>query len=597
MDIELEKKINEVVDYLKGISNENIDFRLMDPIAKMMLVALLYESQKIEDYVDGISDKLVEKFCEDFIPRGEIEAMPALAMVEVKFKPKKESETVIVGDNSTFTYKFGDNKNLINYIPIVNTLCIPIQNLYVLGPRSLRIGNSICDVYTERKNCVWVGINTLAEIDAVKGLTLLISGTNGVLPNRIYVDSDDHELEYTTILNIENTEFAEPFDSQQSSSQFFSVIENWKEAMMNLQDQTLLFVTDKTSDRDVFRTRAFPKIFEKWLEEDVLNRFNDETIWLRLEFPEDYIIPDSFNVRLNVLPVANVDVNTVTLTQISPIAKLQKQENSFFLHIIETSNGSNKQGFNMLDDDIVVRDFDASCYHEGRLFRDVRNLYNRFRDDYYAFIEYNGIKDGETIKQLRDIINRIGKGVGTQNHKYNFDSGTYVMKNMNQYPQTSSVKVSYATTLGKIGNTPRVGDNLENKKLPSIERDLTVIIAAMGGRDKASADERYENLRYYSLTNDRLFTKKDIEAFLRREIVSEFGKEELKRIFTDINIEGYGGNTQLQRGLYINFKFKDKKNFDKALNSNFKHRIHQKILNRSCISMPIITNILMLNDY
>jgi hypothetical protein len=563
----------------------------------MMLVALLYESQKIEDYVDGISDKLVEKFCEDFIPRGEIEAMPALAMVEVKFKPKKESETVIVGDNSTFTYKFGDNKNLINYIPIVNTLCIPIQNLYVLGPRSLRIGNSICDVYTERKNCVWVGINTLAEVDAVKGLTLLISGTNGVLPNRIYVDNDDHELEYTTILNIENTEFAEPFDSQQSSSQFFSVIENWKEAMMNLQDQTLLFVTDKTSDRDVFRTRAFPKIFEKWLEEDVLNRFNDETVWLRLEFPEDYIIPDSFNVRLNVLPVANVDVNTVTLTQISPIAKLQKQENSFFLHIIETSNGSNKQGFNMLDDDIVVRDFDASCYHEGRLFRDVRNLYNRFRDDYYAFVEYNGIKDGETIKQLRDIINRIGKGVGTQNHKYNFDSGTYVMKNMNQYPQTSSVKVSYATTLGKIGNTPRVGDTLENKKLPSIERDLTVVIAAMGGRDKASADERYENLRYYSLTNDRLFTKKDIEAFLRREIVSEFGKEELKRIFTDINIVGYGGNTQLQRGLYINFKFKDKKNFDKAFNSNFKHRIHQKILNRSCISMPIITNILMLNDY
>ena len=171
------------------------------------------------------------------------------------------------------------------------------------------------------------------------------------------------------------------------------------------------------------------------------------------------------------------------------------------------------------------------------------------------------------------------------------------MKNMNQYPQSSSVKVAFATTLGKIGNTPRVGDTLENKKLPSIEKDLTVIIAGMGGRDKASADEKYENLRYYSLTNDRLFTKKDIEAFLRREIIYEFGKDELKRIFIDINIEGTGGSTHLQRGLYINIKFKDKKNFDKAFNSNFKHRIHQKILNRSCISMPIITNLLMLNDY
>lgn len=597
MDIELEKKINDVVDYLKGISNEELDFRLMDPIAKMMLVSLLYESQKIEDYVDGIGDKLVEKFCEDFIPRGEIEAMPALAMVEVKFKPKKESETIIVGNNSSFTYKLGDNKNQVNYIPIVNTLCIPIQTLYVLGPRSLRIGNSICDVYTERKNYVWIGINSIAEIESLNSLSLLISGTNGVLPDRIYVDIDDHELEYSSILNIEDTEFAEPFDSQQSSGQFFSIIENWKETLMNLQDQSLLYIIDKTTDRDVFRTRAFPKVFEKWLEEDVLKTFNDETLWLRLEFSEDYTIPDTFNVQLNILPVTNVDVNTVTLTQISPIAKLQKQENSFFLQIIETSNGSNKQGFNMLGDDIVVRDFDASCYHEGRLYRDVRNLYNRFRDDYYAFVEYNGIKDGETIKQLRDIINRIGKSVGTHNHKYSFDSGTYVMKNMNQYPQASSVKVSFATTLGKVGNSPRVGDTMENKKLPSIEKDLTVISAGMGGRDKASADEKYENLRYYSLTNDRLFTKKDIEAFLRKEIIFEFGKEELKRIYIDITVEGAGGDTKLQRGLYITIKFKDKKNFDKAFSSNFKYRVHQKIINRSCISMPIITNIVMLNDY
>ena len=300
---------------------------------------------------------------------------------------------------------------------------------------------------------------------------------------------------------------------------------------------------------------------------------------------------------LHILPIANVDINTVTLTQISPIAKLQKQENSFFLQVIETTNGSNKQGFNMLGDDIVVRDFDAACYHDGNLYRDVRNLYNHFRDDYYAFIKYNGIKDGETIKQLRDIINRISKSVGTHNHKYNFDSGTYVMKNMNQYPQTSSVKVSFTTTQGKLGNLVKIGDTMENKKLPSIEKDLSVIVAGMGGRDKASADEKYENLRYYSLTNDRLFTKKDIEAFLRREIVSEFGKDELKRVYINITVEGAAGETKLQRGLYITIKFKDKKNFDKAHCSNFKHRVQQKIINRSCISMPIITNIVMLNDY
>ena len=118
----------------------------------------------------------------------------------------------------------------------------------------------------------------------------------------------------------------------------------------------------------------------------------------------------------------------------------------------------------------------------------------------------------------------------------------------------------------------------------------------MGGTDKANVDERYENLRYYTLTNDRLYTKKDIEAFLRKEIITEFGKEEFKRIFIELKIEGAAGETRLQRGLYITIKFKDKKNFEKAVSSSFKHRIHQKIVNRSCISMPIIVTLLNLDD-
>ena len=137
---------------------------------------------------------------------------------------------------------------------------------------------------------------------------------------------------------------------------------------------------------------------------------------------------------------------------------------------------------------------------------------------------------------------------------------------------------------------PKVGDTFENKKLPTIEKELTVLVPAMGGTDKATLDERYENLRYYTLTNDRLFTKKDIEAFLRKELISEFGKGEIKRIFIEINIEGTAGETKLQRGLYITIKFKDKKNYEKAINTSLKNRLYQKIINRSCISMPIVIN-------
>ena len=71
---------------------------------------------------------------------------------------------------------------------------------------------------------------------------------------------------------------------------------------------------------------------------------------------------------------------------------------------------------------------------------------------------------------------------------------------------------------------------------------------------------------------------------------------EYKRIFIKQDIEGAAGETRLQRGLYITIEFKDKKNFEKAVHSSFKQRIHQKIINRSCISMPIIVTLLNLDD-
>ena len=117
---------------------------------------------------------------------------------------------------------------------------------------------------------------------------------------------------------------------------------------------------------------------------------------------------------------------------------------------------------------------------------------------------------------------------------------------------------------------------------------MTVVASGMAGADKATADERYELLRYYALTNDRLYTKMDIEAFLRKEIMTAFGKSEFKRIFIRINIEGTGGPTSLQRGLYIDIEFKDKKNYEKAVLGSFDKLMKQKIGGKSCISMPII---------
>lgn len=587
MDIELQKKINEAIAAVSQLSTQGVDYEQMDPIAKMMLVALISEAQKIHDYVDGASQRLVEHFCTDFIPRQKVEAMPAVCLLKPNIKEHNDSSMVVLGQNASFAYKKEGIKIPLNFIPIFSTSLLPHQGMYLLNSRTLRDVGNVIDVSADKPNRLWVGIKTQTEVDCMKNLSILIKGTNGMTPEHIYTASTMQELDFSTMLEMENIEMAEPFDAQQSSGTFFSLIENWKDCLLNMQDTALLYITDDTQDRDRFKPRQYPKQFQQWLESDVLDYFQPDTLWLMLEFPEGYVVPNNCDVVLGVLPVTNIDVNTLMLTQNQPIAKLQKVEDSYFLRILETSTANNKQGFNMTGEDIIVRDFDAQCYNNGHLYRDVRNLYNRFIDDYYAFIEYNGIKDGEVLKTLRETINKLGKSVGTQNQQFKFDSGTFVMMNMTQASAASTIRVNYITTQGRIGNTPREGDEMENKREPALEQKCPVLISAMGGTNKATADERYELLRYYALSNDRLYTKMDIDAFLRKELLSEFGREEFRRIFIKITIEGAAGGPTLQRGLYITIEFKDRKNYQHAIDIAYDKLVRQRIINKSCIAMPI----------
>ncbi|MBR6202106.1 MAG: hypothetical protein IKQ62_03775 [Bacteroidaceae bacterium] len=576
---------------LRELSVGNIDFAKMDPVAKMMLITLVSETKKIQDYVDSIGGRLVERFCTDFIPREKVEAMPAVTMLNPTLKKGYDDAICHVGADAAFAYKTPLRKDALNYIPIFNTALLPHKSLVLVTPNKLWMEEGNIRIKLPRTNQMWLGIRTSTEIDCLKGLSLYVKGTNGIMPTQIYSGIDDKELDFATMLEMENIEMAEPFDAQQTSGQFFSFVESWKECLLNIRDAGLLYITDETVERDLFKPRQCPASFRQWLDERTIGQLDPATVWLRLDFPEDYEVPDSCQILLNTVPVTNIDVCSLTLTQAQPIAKLQNQEGSYFLRILETSNDALQQGFNTTDNEVVVRDFDAACYNNGDLYRDVRNLYNHFVDDYYAFIEYNGIKDGEVLKVLRETINKLGKSVGIQNSLYKFDSGTFVMKNMNQSSPSITTKVSYITTNGKLGNAPQRGEAMENRKLPTLEQKVSVLISATGGTNKATADERYEQLRYYALTGDRLYTRMDVDAFLRREVLAEFGKEEFKRIFIKTSIEGTGGETRLQRGLYIDIEFKDRKNYEQACAISFDSLMQQRIINKSCIAMPIIVKL------
>ena len=213
MDIELEKRIKEAVEVLQQLSAEPINFHEMDPIAKMMLVAMVGEIQKVLDYVDDVNQRLVERFCTDFIPRQKVDAMPAICLLHPMLKARGDNGLLSITGDASFAYKHEGLKQPLTYIPIFNTSLIPNSGLYLLNHHELHDDDTIVKVNMDGANQLWIGIKTASEVNCLRGLSMLIKGTNGIMPEHIYAGVDNEELDFATMLEMESIEMVEPSPS------------------------------------------------------------------------------------------------------------------------------------------------------------------------------------------------------------------------------------------------------------------------------------------------------------------------------------------------------------------------------------------------
>lgn len=606
MDIDLQQRLEEAIKHLNEIwKSDQLQYQQLDPVARMMLVALLHETQKMHDYVSGLGERLVDRYAEHFIPRSQVGAMPSLGIVAPAFaNPQTITEPALIHGGAQFNHKVQGTREGITYIPIFESLHLPLSGLCLVTPhRVLTPGRQVI-VNTGHPNSMWLAISSPAIIETLRGFSLHFrfhgpKSSSGlapapVRPTRIVIEGiAPYELSFASASNMEEITFAEPFDAQQTSGTLFALIQHWREQLIAIEEQglgSLFFITDPLTDRDIFKQRSYPRIFLQCLESQVLDLISKPAIWLRFDFPEGFQVPDDVSIVLGAIPVTNVEVANATLSPSAPIVKLDQQENSqYFLQVLETTNQAHHQGYNMSAEEFFIRDFDANCYHNGDLYRDVRNLYNRFVEDYYAFIDYNGIKDGEVIRRLSDLINRLGKSVGDASSSYQYDSGTFALKNIDHPASGSISRVQYLVTRGQAGNLQGV-KSLTASVAP-FDSNVPFVISPRGGCNKATADQRYEQLRYYTLTADRLFTRMDVEAFVRREAMAAFGPREYKRILINVTVQGAGSEQGVQRGLYVDLAFRDRSNYENALRRSFQLLLRQRIIDKSCITMPIIVSL------
>lgn len=579
---------NELEALMNGLNEAQA--AALDPAAKLMLVALTHQAKKIRDEIEAMPQRIVERLCSVFVPKIKIDAMPACCLVQPSVKVRRDALPHVIAEGTYFSFRI-DARLSLSYHPVCRTMILPYERSCTLTPGRITTPHGISVIDEGKKGQIWYGMEINADMETLTDVSFLIRGCGALRPRRIVAGGGEKDLSFVFGDNLAEIPLMEPFDSQQMNPSMISLIAALKENI-HKSDDCLVHINDTVIDRDIFKSRQYPKVFSEFLESSQLDCLEIPYMWILFDFGPDCNLSDDIEIVPNVVPVVNLSLCSVTLSQSSPIHKLVKDDNSYFFTTVETSVASRRQGFDAANDEYLIRDFDSSSYNPELLHKDIRNLYNRFIDDYHAFVDYYGLKDGETIRSLRELINRIGKSVQSREIKNRYDEGVYVMRNVARAGSVASVKVSYLTTNGRLGNSPQSGDRMENRKDAGLSKDVLVVTSAAGGENKASADQLYEMLRYHTMTADRLYTRMDIDAFLRLELLAEFGKDEIKRISYRISVEGASGADMLRRGLYIIIKCKDKKNYDKAVGHSLSRKLCRRIEERSCLSMPVIVQFL-----
>ena len=100
MDVKVRNKVAEIQRVLE---QDEQRISLSDPVAKMMLVALAYQSCEIERKMEQTVARLSEHFCDQVLLRSNLKAQPAVTVLGVG--NGGEYTPYFIDENDVFAYK------------------------------------------------------------------------------------------------------------------------------------------------------------------------------------------------------------------------------------------------------------------------------------------------------------------------------------------------------------------------------------------------------------------------------------------------------------------------------------------------------------
>ena len=560
MDIKVKNKVAELQ---RTLEQDEQRISLSDPVAKMMLVAMSHQSCEIERKMDQTVARLSEQFCDQVLQRSNLQAQPAVSVVNIG--NGREYAPYYIDENDTFTYKVAK----CNFRPIFRSRIVPgrivacFMNNMLLQPNSTPLQATWPD--NRHKDEIWLAFDAAGEVNTLEDA--IIAFSHPLPSDMLMAEVGDVQIPMSLVME----------DTPRTLNSNFMLMEFWKKSLVYYG--LWLYRFGKCSNKRTLHRGEIPAwIMDSYAQEIIEPLVGNRYLWIRIKASKGISLPLNTAILLNSIPVVNYDIQDVKLSYSEPIQRLENDKTStFFLDVVQ--NQEQAQEF-------FIRDFDVCQYDNERIREDITNLYHHYVNDYFAFVDSNSLHDGATLRSLRQsmmlVYDSLDEYRSGNTRPY---GGAYAIRNPrnNQQPMV----LTYFTTNGERGNLLRRGGRLTSTNVAV--GDVEALIDATGGRNKIrDIKTRKELAKQIVNSNDRLFTKIDLLQYCRMEFMRAFGEEAMGFCNISLSENTIPVDGHIEKCINVHFNIISEALQEKVSNSDFFVYLKLNIELRKSFSLNIL---------
>ena len=562
MDIKVRNKVAELQ---RALEQDEQRISLSDPVAKMMLIAMAHQSCEIERKMDQTVARLSEQFCDQVLQRSNLQAQPAVSVVNIG--NGREYTPYYIDENDTFTYKVAK----CNFRPIFRSRIVPgrivacFMNNILLQPNSTPLQATWPD--NKHKDEIWLAFDAAGEVNTLEDA--IIAFSHPLPSDMLMAEVGDVQIPMSLVME----------DTPRTLNSNFMLMEFWKKSLVYYG--LWLYRFGKCSNKRTLHRGEIPAwIMDSYAQEIIEPLVGNRYLWIRIKASRGISLPLNTAILLNSIPVVNYDIQDVKLSYSEPIQRLENDKTStFFLDVVQ--NQEQAQEF-------FLREFDVCQYDNERIREDITNLYHHYVNDYFAFVDSNSLHDGATLRSLRQsmmmVYDSLDEYRSGNTRPY---GGAYAIRNPrnNQQPMV----LTYFTTNGERGNMLRRGGRLTSTNVAV--GDVEALIDATGGRNKIrDIKTRKELAKHIVNSNDRLFTKIDLLQYCRMEFMRAFGEEAMGYCNISLSESNIPVDGHIEKCINIHFNIISEVLKDEVNNSDFFNYLKINIELRKSFSYELNIN-------